>query len=109
MSADVFCNDKESDRQNIEVIEGIGIERDLAGLPVVTIPAKVITGQDEDVPAWLRQHTVCAAGAGLFPEPPRFVPAVGDDRLRDNLRRVIEYARSKDAEMCYQVLIRWFD
>lgn len=35
-------------KQNIEVIEGIGIERDLAGLPVVRIPAKVIIGKDSD-------------------------------------------------------------
>lgn len=35
-------------KQNVEVIEGIGIERDLAGLPVVKIPAKVIIGKDND-------------------------------------------------------------
>jgi hypothetical protein len=35
-------------RQNIEIIEGIGVERDLAGLPIVKIPSKLITGQDAD-------------------------------------------------------------
>lgn len=49
-------------RQNIEVIEGIGIERDLAGLPVVTIPAKVITGQDEDSKAAYETYKALAAG-----------------------------------------------
>lgn len=34
-------------RQNIEELEGIGCERDLAGLPVVRIPASVLTGNDD--------------------------------------------------------------
>ncbi|NMC35378.1 MAG: hypothetical protein GYA36_23400 [Veillonellaceae bacterium] len=43
-------------RQNIEVIEGIGIERDLAGLPIVKIPSQVIIGQDEYTKAVYQEY-----------------------------------------------------
>lgn len=36
----------------IEEIEGIGIERDLAGLPVAKIPAEIIKANGEDYQAW---------------------------------------------------------
>lgn len=39
-------------KQNIENVEGIGIERDLAGFPVVRIPAAVINKAGADYTAW---------------------------------------------------------
>lgn len=43
-------------KQQIEVLEGIGIERDLAGLPVVRIPSRVIVGQDPESRAAYQQY-----------------------------------------------------
>jgi len=47
-------------RSNIEIIEGIGIERDLAGLPVVTVPARIITGKDEESQAAYQSYVSLA-------------------------------------------------
>lgn len=39
-------------KRNIENVEGIGIERDLAGLPIVRIPASVIAANGIEYQAW---------------------------------------------------------
>ena len=40
-------------KRNVENIEGVGVERDLAGLPVAKVPASVLAGQDENTRAQL--------------------------------------------------------
>lgn len=47
-------------KKNIQTVEAIGIERDLAGLPIVRVPSSVLTGTDAASRATLAAYTKLA-------------------------------------------------